>query len=238
VISRVMGTRGSRARISLRLGDLKTDILSRILGDEERTVENRFVLSNLSLPKGRILDIGCCDSLLSYRLAKAGYEVHCIDTRPYFETHPNMSFYHADIGNAPFPAEYFDRIISVSTVEHIGMGAYGDPIYDRGDETAISQMTRMARRDGKILLTVPYARRHTIARWLKGYERHYDSETLAKLLRKLKILKLELYSPHRRLAGFRFDWKRISQDDVEKECYKPAHTHAVACLVLAKLDDA
>lgn len=79
-------------RIHVRLIDILQAIISLSGGCTSRTAEYRFVYRNLPPPGTKILDIGCCDSLLALKLAKRGYQVTGIDARPYLEKHSRLTF--------------------------------------------------------------------------------------------------------------------------------------------------
>jgi len=104
--------------------------LSKCLLQEEiivipRIVEYPLVFRNLELAYGRILDVGCCESKLSIELASLGYKVYGIDTNNYRFTHPNFQFIKADITRMLFPNDFFDYVISVSTLQNIRFGVWG-----------------------------------------------------------------------------------------------------------------
>jgi len=122
-----------------------------------RIVEHPLVFRILKLTKGRILDIGCCESKLIIELASLGYEAYGIDQKDYSLLHPNFHFIKADIMKMPFPDNFFDCITAISTIEHIGFGIYGDPIIEKGgDKKAITEMKRVLKKGGRMLITMPY----------------------------------------------------------------------------------
>jgi len=94
----------------------------------ERIVENAFIHRNLPPPgqKTRVLDFGCTRSLLPYELASIGYEVVGVDLRPIPFSVERFSFRRGDLRKVVQPDE-FDMALSVSVIEHIGIGAYGEP---------------------------------------------------------------------------------------------------------------
>jgi len=93
----------------------------------ERIVEMPFVYSSIPLksePK-KILDFGCSRSWLSLSLASMGHAVYGIDLRDHPFSHPNFVFQKMNI--LDFQEQHFDSVISLSTMEHVGLGAYGEP---------------------------------------------------------------------------------------------------------------
>jgi SAM-dependent methyltransferase len=151
----------NKARV--RTVDMGQKALSLLFGCTSRTAEYTFVLKNLPPASSVILDIGCCDSLLVYKLARKGYKAYGIDTRQYLEKHPNLTFVQSDILCMPFIDKFFDCVIAVSTIEHIGLGLYGDPIHEDADTKAVQEISRVLKPGGKLILTTPYATTYKFA---------------------------------------------------------------------------
>ena len=145
----------------------------------ERIVDYSFVHQNIGLNgEGRILDVGCCGSSLVIELASLGYEVYGIDVKSYPLEHPNFTFVHGDIFKTPFPDDFFDRVTAVSTIEHIGLGRYGDPIYSDGDKKAVKEIKRILKPGGKAIFTVPFGKQTIVYRKKIPLHRVYDSQAL------------------------------------------------------------
>ncbi|MGE0607021.1 MAG: DUF268 domain-containing protein [Pirellulales bacterium] len=66
--------------------------------------------------------------------------------------------------NVVTPAEFarqptqFDAALSISSIEHDGLGRYGDPINPRGDLRAMQDMRELLKPDGLLFLAVPVGR--------------------------------------------------------------------------------
>ncbi len=52
----------------------------------------------------------------------------------------------------------FDAAISISSIEHDGLGRYGDPIDPDGDLRAMKEIRRLLKPDGRLYLSVPVGR--------------------------------------------------------------------------------
>ena len=50
----------------------------------------------------------------------------------------------------------YDFLVSYSSIEHDGLGRYGDPISPKGDRAAMIEMWSMLKKDGILFLNVPY----------------------------------------------------------------------------------
>jgi len=108
-------------------------------------------------PEGVVLDIGCVSSRLPIQLASLGYEVHGVDIRPYPFSHPNFHFHQVDIFNWT-PNRSFDIIIMVSTLDHFGLGVYGDLVLPEADKVAIERISNWLSEDGQLLISVPFGK--------------------------------------------------------------------------------
>ena len=153
----------------------------------EQIIEKAWILRHLGdLPAGsRILDIGSVESSLALELASNGFRVTATDYRDYPLRHPNLEFLRADFCRTPLESETYDLIISLSTVEHIGIGFYGDPS-DSSEEVAMKAIYRLLKPGGKLLITVPFGQRAATP-----LHRIYDSIALRALLQDFEIQKLE-----------------------------------------------
>lgn len=71
------------------------------------SIEYFWVLKNLDLDRGRILDVGSVGSTLPFKLACLGYEVYSIDVQELLQLKivrlPNLKFIRGDIRHTNFP---------------------------------------------------------------------------------------------------------------------------------------
>ena len=195
------------------------------LTPSERIVEYPWILKNIRKGKLlRTLDVGCSGSFLSHELIARGYDVYGIDFNEYLEKHPNLKFHRLDIVDTSFPKNFFDQVVMVSTLEHIGIGTYGDPKYEDGDNMTMNELSRILKKDGLMLITVPFSNRHTSGEWY----RVYDMPSLKKLVEAahLRFECIEWYV----LSGNR--WFKFQKHSDILEEHKTAK--AIACLRLRK----
>ena len=172
----------------------------------ERIVEYAFVIRALqrAIADMRILDFGCGESLLPITLATMGAEVVGTDLLDYEFEHPNFSFRKGDFLEAEFPADHFDAVIAISSVEHVGLGSYGSPCYENGDVSVVREFRRILRPAGALLLTVPFGKRR-----VDSNQRIYDSEQLAELLSEFSVAEREFY----RKASEGSFWVRCPEEE-------------------------
>lgn len=67
----------------------------------------------------------------------------------------NLNFVRGSILNLPFKSESIYSLSSLCVIEHIGLGRYGDPIDPLGHEKAIAELSRVLRKGGMLLISVP-----------------------------------------------------------------------------------
>lgn len=61
----------------------------------------------------------------------------------------------ADLTNLFFDDESISSLSCMHTVEHIGLGRYGDPLDYNGDLKAIKELSRVLKKDGNLLFVTP-----------------------------------------------------------------------------------
>lgn len=77
------------------------------------------------------------------------------DFRPANITLDNLTSMHADLTQLHFEKDSIESISCMHTLEHIGLGRYGDPIDPNGDLKAIDQLKRVCAPNGSLLVVVP-----------------------------------------------------------------------------------
>lgn len=84
-------------------------------------------------------------------------EVEVIDIRPQPVPVPNVRFHQLDLMNE-LPGEWLaatDSLSCLHTIEHFGLGRYGDPIDPNGHLKGLDQLKRMVAPGGIIYLSTP-----------------------------------------------------------------------------------
>jgi SAM-dependent methyltransferase len=136
----------------------------------------------------KILDIGGAGSLLSKTLAELGFDTYVIDINDVDAG--KAKFIKANIFDYDFPENTFNIIISISTIEHVGLSCYGQTIHDQdGDIKTMHKIYKWLAPEGIAIITLPYGKPHHPP----SFERVYDENTLKNriLISQMEIIKKE-----------------------------------------------
>jgi ubiquinone/menaquinone biosynthesis C-methylase UbiE len=154
----------------------------------------------LNLKPDRILDVGCGTGDFDYLLCCCDMKVTGIDAFNRSQSqallsHPNYTFIFGDFLKMDFPENCFDSVVLLSTLEHIGMRAYGfqnTEIYK--DCKAVDKISHVCKKDGVIIITTPYG--------LGGRDwwRSYQDWMLDIVLKPLEVLEIKYFDTRI------FDW--------------------------------
>lgn len=94
-------------------------------------------------------------SLYFSSIVSAFVPVKFFDYRPPKLNLSNLSCERADLFSLPFEDESIKSLSCMHTVEHVGLGRYGDKIDPEGDLKAIRELKRVLAKDGSLLFVVP-----------------------------------------------------------------------------------
>ncbi|MBA3672440.1 MAG: class I SAM-dependent methyltransferase, partial [Gemmatimonadaceae bacterium] len=151
----------------------------------ERIVEIPFAMRALGqVPLGsRILDFGSSESTVSLSLASLGYRVTALDLSRYPFTHPNLDVVQEPLEDATLEPDTYDAALLISTVEHVGLGWYGERPGAYDDRRALARIAEVVRPGGIVVVTVPYGTAE-----VTEVQRIYDAPGLDALLEGLEIV--------------------------------------------------
>jgi hypothetical protein len=177
----------------------------------ERVIEIPWCLQQIP-QSGRILDVGSCEATYLGVIQQVDRELHCLDPRDCSGEIPGGAVFHHQslIGNT-LPRRWFDAVLVISVIEHIGLPCYEQEPFPQGDARALAEVGELLRPGAPALLTVP-AGQSKIVTWY----RQYSPADL-----------------HRLFAGWRheiFYWgfdgreyRPISEQEVERYDYRDRH---------------
>lgn len=150
-------------------------------GLDERAVEYPWVLAMLDERGGTLLDGG---SALNYaylldrpQLANKNVVIMTLAPESTMEKRQNVSYIFGDIRETLFRDNAFDCIVSVSTLEHVGMD--NAMLYTKDDSfresqadsylKALAEFRRILKPNGRLLVTVPFGLPQNFG-WLQQFD--------------------------------------------------------------------
>jgi SAM-dependent methyltransferase len=213
------------------------------IGFDERVVEFPWTLTRDLT--GVVLDAG---STLNHphvliRVRPLVEELHIVTLAPEQQAYPflDVSYLYADLRELPVQDATYDRVVSISTLEHVGMDneQYGDHAPRAADARvdlaeAIGELRRVLKPGGKLFVTVPYGRPADL-----GWQRIFDADAIAEIADGFGAAPL-------REECFRYEpdgWVRSSAQDAAGAIYRdhfsdptPAPDRAVAARAVMCLE--
>lgn len=146
---------------------------------DERAVEYPWLFSRS--PRGRVLDAG---SVLNHRhviepMLEAADDLTIVTLTPEQASFNELgvSYLYADLRDLPLRDDWFDEIVCLSTLEHVGMdtaiyGADTSPADDpqAAAAQALHELLRVVRPGGRVHVSVPFGRREDLG-WLRQLDR-------------------------------------------------------------------
>lgn len=134
-----------------------------------------------TLPHGaRVLEIGCAEAdwISPTKQARKDLHITGIDWRGVKRLTADKMVMGDARERDRFQHQSFDRIVSISAMEHIGLGAYDDPIDDNGDSVVMANCLYWLKPGGQMYFDVPYRQSYIEHKQYRGY----DDEAIARRL--------------------------------------------------------
>ena len=138
----------------------------------------------------RIVDIGSYRHFILGLLAH--HELTSIDVRRKKIRLENEIAITCDARRTPLESNSFDLVLSLSSIEHFGLGRYGDDFDLSGDMKAIAEFTRILKPNGYIIFSVPI----TGGKPFIAFNAHrvYDIYMVKKFFREFELVESKYYS--------------------------------------------
>jgi len=102
-----------------------------------------------------VLHVDISSTLHFCSMISAFVKTEFYDFRPAKLNLDNLSCLEADLTNLAFKSNSIASLSCMHTIEHIGLGRYGDPLDPDGDIKAIRELQRVCAVNGDLLIVVP-----------------------------------------------------------------------------------
>ncbi len=154
-------------------------------------------------------------STLSFSsIISAFIPVDFYDYRPAHLNLDNLTSKKADLQKLPFEDGSVSSLSCMHTVEHIGLGRYGDPIDPDGDLRAISELKRVLAKEGNLLFVVPIGE----PRIFFNAHRVYSYDQIMNYFSDFKLEEFSLIPDNAREIGMIYNATKEISDRQEYGC--------------------
>jgi len=136
------------------------------------------------------LEAGAGMSVFSPFIARIGHEIHSFDMgRARRPENKNMYCHDMSMTDIRFQDETFDRVFAISSIEHVNAGRFaiqGMP-FDTGDSKAFSELCRVLKPGGIMILTTDFANRYypPPGLWDSGSHRIYSFDSMCERFKEI-----------------------------------------------------
>ena len=190
----------------------------------DRDVEHSWVAAHIPLGPGSGLDFGSGNTNLSLVAVRRGLHMLATDriAAPWSFEHPDFMFVQGDAFALGLAPRSLDLIINCSTVEHLGLGRYGDPLDTDADLDGMQRLRDLLSPSGVMLLTIPVG----VDTVMPKLHRIYGRQRLPRLLAGFSIAHCEFWVKNQA--------NRWSLADEQAALSLPPtlHSYALGCFVL------
>lgn len=139
--------------------------------------------------------------------------VEFYDYRPANLSLSNLKSFEGDLLDLPFPDRSIASISCMHTIEHVGLGRYGDPLDYDGDLKAIAELKRVLAHSGNLLFVVPLGNKSKI---MFNAHRIYTKESVLSLFADLTLKEFVLIPEDEKDGGLIIN---PSDDLLSKQIY-------------------
>jgi len=215
---------------------------------DERVVEYPWFLSRLPQAPGKLLDAGSVlnhDYVLSHRmLSNKTISILTLAPESQCHWHRGISYVYGDLRECCYRDDYFDWIVSISTLEHVGMNNTRFYTTDSSKNEcrpdshlkALLELRRILRVGGTLYLTLPYGRAQN-----RGWLQIFDADGVARLLDAFRPASLQRAYFRYTQSGWQYslpdecrDARYFDQTQGENVRTEFAAAEAIVCLELVK----
>ncbi len=159
-----------------------------------------------------LVHVDIASSLYFPSIVSAFIPVEFYDYRPAPLILSNLTTKHADLTNLHFPSNSLASLSCLHTIEHIGLGRYGDPIDPESDIRACGELSRVLAPGGSLLFVTPIGNTAMIQ---FNAHRIYTYDLVIKLFPELELNEFS-YIPEQGTDGIH---ENANPTDLKNETY-------------------
>jgi SAM-dependent methyltransferase len=146
-------------------------------------------------PSARVIEVGCNDSYVANMLQEMGYKVCGVDLRPYGASGEgvmshgcNYQFMQADFTTLDMNIMNgtFDVGVSISAIEHFGLGTYGEQPSPDADVIAMTKIYNLLKPGGTCYVTMPYAKDFVV--WGIDWRVYNEPSLRARIIQRFEVV--------------------------------------------------
>jgi hypothetical protein len=127
--------------------------------------------------RARILELGCCETNFSEVLGHCRPDLSIVGVDVNIPNKYRGEFIHKAAESCEFYRDDFDAVIALGSIEHFGLGFYGDPINDTADIKTVALVEQWLKPNGWFYYDVPWTPEAFYVRENRHF-RVYDDETI------------------------------------------------------------
>lgn len=147
-------------------------------------------------------------------ILSAFYTVEFYDYRPAALNLSDLISKRADLTKLHFETDSIESLSCMHTIEHIGLGRYGDPLDPEGDVKAIDELKRVVKPGGSLLFVVPVGK----PKIMFNAHRIYNPELITELFKGFILKKFSLVLDNREFIDDA-DFKTAKKQDYGCGCF-------------------
>jgi SAM-dependent methyltransferase len=223
------------------------------IGLDERVVEYPWLFSHLSSASTHLLDAGSTfnfDIILDQPiLAHKNVTIFTLAPEPRCYWERGVSYQFGDLRDLPYRDGWFDEIVCISTLEHVGMdnrnyGADTSTHEENSYIQAVNELNRALKPGGKLYITVPYGK-YQLVKWGDTiFMQQFDENLLHKLTTSQTDIQFEITYYQYTANG----WHKSDAESLKDIAYfnihagegdapdKAAAARGIACLIGTKVN--
>lgn len=182
---------GQSKRFSFKIKDFYPQLYDKTIktGFDRHYVYHTSWAARVLTETKTIKHIDISSSLYFSGIVSAFIPIDFYDYRPANINLSNLSSKEGNLMSLPFSDNSVKSISCMHTIEHIGLGRYGDKIDAEGDIKAINELKRVVAKDGNLLIVLPIGERAMIE---FNAHRIYTYDLIISLFSGLKLKEFSL----------------------------------------------